>query len=215
MTPHQGPSKRADAGYRERSGYGPTRVRNGRGEVEVIRKGDTGQRNQVVAILGPDEFFGEMALIDNQPRDVSVRARTAVDALVMGKDVFSQISGSLVPFRLLLAQRLRWKRARLNPRVLQAWGVLQQRPLSDFVEAVPASFSPENRYDQVIRLFDEQVMEFACVRDEHGGLQGIVSKNELFQALEQGRGPATTVQEFMLREPVMATLDQTPLAVAE
>ena len=72
--------------------------------------------------------------------------------------------------------------------------MLQQRPLSDFVEAVPASFSPENRYDQVIRLFDEQVMEFACVRDEHGGLQSIVSKNELFQALEQGRGPATTVR---------------------
>jgi CBS domain-containing protein len=67
----------------------------------------------------------------------------------------------------------------------------------------------------VVRLFDEHAVEGLCVLDEQGGLQGVVGKGELFRAFEQGCGPATGVQEFMLRDPVMITPDQSPLTVAE
>ena len=86
-----------------------------RGEVEILRRDDTDKPNLIVDVLGPGEFFGEVALLDNQPRGVTAKARTSVDVLVMGKDMFSRMSGSLAPFRLLLAQARRWKRAKLNP----------------------------------------------------------------------------------------------------
>jgi len=43
------------------------------GEVEVLKKSRRG-RDLRVAILGPNDTFGEMSLIDVQPRSASVRA---------------------------------------------------------------------------------------------------------------------------------------------
>jgi CRP/FNR family transcriptional regulator len=45
------------------------------GEVEVVRGG------MRLATLGPDSWFGEMALLDNLPRSASVRATAPTDAL--------------------------------------------------------------------------------------------------------------------------------------
>lgn len=186
-----------------------------RGEVEILRRDERRETNQLLDVLGPGEFFGEVALLDNHPRRVSAKARTAVEALVMGKEVFSRISGSLAPFRLLLTQAVRWKRAKLNPRIHEAWQAVQQQPLSAFVEAPARCLSSKETYDDVVRMFDEQAIECLCVLDEQGRLQGVVGKSELFRAFEQGAEPATKVQEFMLREPVTVTLDRTPFAVAE
>lgn len=187
-----------------------------RGEVEILRRDDRGQPNQIVDILGPGEFFGEVALLDNQPRGITARARTAVDALVMGKEVFSRISGSLAPFRLLLAQSLRWKRAKLNPRIHQAWQAIQQQPLSAFLEAVPTHrLSPHDTYEITVGVFDEYAVEFLCVLDQEERLLGMVTRSELFGAFEQGRGPETKVEDFMLTNPMMVTPDESPLTVAE
>lgn len=43
------------------------------GELEVIKKGESGGDVRV-AVLGPGDWFGEMAIIDVQPRSASVRA---------------------------------------------------------------------------------------------------------------------------------------------
>jgi len=43
------------------------------GELEVIKKGESGGDVRV-AVLGPNDWFGEMAIIDVQPRSASVRA---------------------------------------------------------------------------------------------------------------------------------------------
>jgi CRP-like cAMP-binding protein len=59
------------------------------GEVEVRRKG------RKVSMRGKGEFFGEMALISRQPRNATVTATTAVQALVI-RDV---------EFRTLLHQK--------------------------------------------------------------------------------------------------------------
>ncbi|HSO49549.1 MAG TPA: cyclic nucleotide-binding domain-containing protein [Acidimicrobiia bacterium] len=49
------------------------------GEASVIRNGRTAAR------LGPGEFFGEMALVDDGPRSATVVASTDLTAVVLSK----------------------------------------------------------------------------------------------------------------------------------
>jgi NADH dehydrogenase len=187
-----------------------------RGEVEVVRHDASGQPTEVLAVMGRGEFFGEIALIDDKPRLASVRARTPVEVLVMGKGAFSQLSGALTAFHNLLAQALRWRRPRWDPRLLQAWQDLERQPLSVFIEAVPARrLSPDSTLEEAIHLFDEHDVEFACVVDHAGILQGVVTRTELFEAFAQGKGSATKVHDFMLTQPVVVTPDQTSSMVGE
>jgi CRP/FNR family transcriptional regulator/CRP/FNR family cyclic AMP-dependent transcriptional regulator len=52
------------------------------GKVEVVR-GAAGDRPQVLATLGPGEFFGEMALFEGQARSATVRALEDTECLAM------------------------------------------------------------------------------------------------------------------------------------
>jgi CRP-like cAMP-binding protein len=54
-----------------------------KGRAEVVK--NLVGSEQVIATLNPGDFFGEMALFDNQPRSASVRAVTEIECLVMSK----------------------------------------------------------------------------------------------------------------------------------
>lgn len=82
-----------------------------KGRVEVI-KGLGESNEQVVTTLGPDDFFGEMALFDNQLRSASVRATEETQCLVLTKWDFNaelSASGCRISLALLtvLARRIR------------------------------------------------------------------------------------------------------------
>ena len=53
-----------------------------KGRVEAVRGLGT-PSEQVVATFGPNEFFGEMALFDNQVRSTSIRAIEDTECLVL------------------------------------------------------------------------------------------------------------------------------------
>lgn len=55
------------------------------GSVEVLRAG----RDQPLATLGPGDFFGEMAILEDQPRFASVRALTATRLLKVDRAAFA------------------------------------------------------------------------------------------------------------------------------
>lgn len=59
------------------------------GEVEIM--GETGAREFVVAVLGPNASIGEMGVITNAPRGATVRAKVAVRALRISGDVFLRL----------------------------------------------------------------------------------------------------------------------------
>ncbi len=57
---------------------------------------------EILAILGPGDFFGEGALLDSGARSASIRARSNVEVTVLGRNVFTQISSCLAPFFFFL-----------------------------------------------------------------------------------------------------------------
>jgi CRP-like cAMP-binding protein len=65
------------------------------GEVEVVRNGDGGGET-VLAKLFRGQYFGEMALLANQPRNATVRAVTKTQLAVLGKENFLTMV-SMVP----------------------------------------------------------------------------------------------------------------------
>ena len=56
------------------------------GAVEVVRSEDG--KESVLARLSAGEYFGEMALLDSQPRNATVRAATASRLAMLGKQNF-------------------------------------------------------------------------------------------------------------------------------
>ena len=50
---------------------------------------------QELTRLGPTQYFGELALLRNEPRAASVKAVTAVDLLALSRDKFVQLLGPL------------------------------------------------------------------------------------------------------------------------
>lgn len=63
------------------------------GEVEVLR-GDAGQE-AIVARLGPGQYFGEMALLSNEPRNATIRAAAACTLSLLGKRNFMTLLEAL------------------------------------------------------------------------------------------------------------------------
>jgi CRP/FNR family transcriptional regulator, cyclic AMP receptor protein len=75
------------------------------GRATVTRNG------KKVATLGPDDHFGELALLDRRPRSASVQSDTEIDVLVLSQRQFNGLLESVptIARRMLaaLANRLR------------------------------------------------------------------------------------------------------------
>lgn len=180
-----------------------------KGEVEVLRN-QNGSEGEVVAVLGPGSFFGERALLGNRPRVMSVRARTPVEVLVLGKNVFTQISGALAPLRDALAQTLNrrsvdvWKE---NP---EAFAMLSRTPVRALMEPVPQPLLPPTLSLRAVgRAFVENSNEFFYVSSDGQTLEGVVTITDLLRARSTGATPQTPLSEFMTKNPVVISADDT------
>jgi CRP/FNR family transcriptional regulator, cyclic AMP receptor protein len=68
--------------------------------------------DELVARFGPGDFFGEMGLVDRQPRSATVRASTAMDVLVIDAREFATLlAESPSTTRKILAELSRRVRA--------------------------------------------------------------------------------------------------------
>lgn len=56
-----------------------------RGQVQVIHN------NEVVSVLSDGAFFGEMALVSDEPRNATVRSVTDVEVLTLNKNDFKYL----------------------------------------------------------------------------------------------------------------------------
>jgi NADH:ubiquinone reductase (H+-translocating) len=177
-----------------------------RGEVEIVRS-NNGADGEVVAVLGSGSFFGERALLNNRPRVMSIRARTPVEVLVMGKNVFTQFSSALAPLRDALAQTL-------NRRTVDLWkdrppmyGLLRRTPIKDLMEPVPKPLLPPTAtLRQVGEAFVQHGHEFFYVSQDGHTLDGVVTITDLIRGYGETK-PASTVRDLMTRNPVTVVPD--------
>jgi len=72
------------------------------GEVEVVREGPEGETR--LAVLGPGEHFGEMAVFQNVRRSATVRARTQVRLLALRAQEAVTLGEAIQPLKESLAQ---------------------------------------------------------------------------------------------------------------
>jgi NADH dehydrogenase len=174
------------------------------GEVELLPSTRNGDGDgEVVSVLGSGSFFGERALLNKGPRRMSVRARTDVNVLVLGKNVFTQISGALAPLRDALAQAL-------NRRAFDAWQdaphaleALKATPVSQVMEPVPQPIlGPDTPLREVARAFGSHHNEFFFVVDNTGNLSGIITITDLIRARNNGAHAGTPAGEFMSPNPL-------------
>ncbi len=71
------------------------------------------RNNRKVAILGPDQYFGELALLDRRPRSASVISDTEMTLLVLGQRQFNDVLDSVPALsrKLLAAMATRLREA--------------------------------------------------------------------------------------------------------
>ncbi len=184
------------------------------GEVEVVRNTSDDGDETVIAILGKGDFFGEVALLEHRNRTSGVRARTDVELTVMGKKVFQQISSTLTPFRKFLTAAVKRRSGNIWQRIPIAYNILQAQPLGTFIQPLSAALSPMDTFEDAVKKLSELDLDFCCVEDEENKLQGIVTRTDIFHAVESGVRPASKVSDFMNRSPVVVTVNDSSTIVA-
>jgi len=91
---------------------GDTIVKEGEKSIQfyliVDGKAEVEKSGKVVATLGPGQFFGEMALLDEEPRTASVRAATACRCIVLYSwEFWSAVGKDPEALRSLLQESVR------------------------------------------------------------------------------------------------------------
>jgi len=85
------------------------------GQVEVLKE-DPGKPETVLAQLGPGKCFGEMALVNDNPRMATVRSCASVNVLTVDRDAFQALVAHLPPLRELFQNLIAEREKALTPR---------------------------------------------------------------------------------------------------
>jgi CRP-like cAMP-binding protein len=135
------PAKAGDFIFRERdAGADMFIIRSGR--VELLKE-YAGEQRQI-ALLEVGDFFGEMSLLEDQPREISARAVGAVELLRIDASTFDRIvqEAPEIPVRMLrkLARRLRDYQDHAARAAAIAMGPLAPKPAAP--EPAPVAAPP-------------------------------------------------------------------------
>jgi NADH dehydrogenase len=190
-----------------------------KGTLDVIRTNETNGREQVVAVIGPGDFFGEMALIEGRPRSASVRARTPVEVTTLGAQVFSRISKALAPLQQQLAVAIRQRTTSPWTRLPHAHAMLSAEPVSSFVEPAPFILSGDSIFEDVLDIFATHHADTVYVV-ESDRIAGVITRTDLFRVVDLvavrpiAERRAVSIRSLMSPDPLVMTMNDTAAAAA-
>jgi len=160
------------------------------GDVEVVTWNQDASAEEIVAVLGPGDFFGEAALVTSRSRNASVRARTNVLVVTMGRSLFTEMSANLSPLRDAVAKAVK-RRRNVWKDLPDVRKILDMLPLDRVTEIVPGGvLRADDFLDGILDLFCQHRLDFCCVVDASERVVGVVTRSDLLRTIEA----ATTVQ---------------------
>ena len=179
-----------------------------KGEVEILRSHNGSTDGEVINVLGPGSFFGERALLGDRPRAMSIRARTPVEVLVMGKNVFTQVSSALTPLRDALAQTLNRRAVDIWKDRPEVYALLKRTSVGQLMESAPQPLlKPSTPMREVGQAFVTHGNEFFFVSTDGESLEGVVTITDLLRGQPGSAGPLTPAADFMTNNPVTISAD--------
>ncbi len=186
-----------------------------RGEAEVSRKKIDGQGEELIAVLGPGDFFGEGALLDSKPRSATVRARSDLEVTVMGSNVFNQISSALSPLKDAVLKAMN-RRTNIWKSLHEVREVLEHVPLRTLIQPLPESpLSVDYHVADAIHKLNVSRLEFLPVTDDDGKLLGMITRSDLLRSIEvvaalpEGAEMNITAKDIMVKNPIALTVNDT------
>ncbi|MDX2269911.1 MAG: FAD-dependent oxidoreductase [Bryobacter sp.] len=192
-----------------------------KGSVEVLRQIEDGKPEEVVAVFGPGDFFGEMALVEDRPRNASVRARTDTEITIIGKNMFARMSRLLAPLAQQVQVAIR-KRSAMRQKLPQSTALLKASPLGEFLEPLPSAPMRETcTFVDAVSQFQRDRADFFCVVDEREHLSGVLTRTDLLNAVEAlaltppEQRAHVLVRDVMAHNPLWITAQDNPLLAAE
>jgi len=194
------------------------------GEVEVLRSTESNQTNTPFAFLGPGDFFGDAALLQDPSYQVTTRARTVVRAKAMSRNVFSGLAGTMAPSRGILAELVKRRAQALWLHFPASKEALTKEPLCSFLEPLPSrTLKPESTLGQALAMLTANARGFLFILDEQQRLFGVLSTSDIANALVliaaapvDSRRDASKVQvrELAAADPVTISSDESSLLAA-
>jgi CRP/FNR family cyclic AMP-dependent transcriptional regulator len=116
------------------------------GQVKVVLIGEDG-REVILSVLGPGEFFGEMALIDDEPRSAHVIAMEDSGLLVLRREDFQGILRQSPGIALALLRELSRRLRRVDEKV----GSLVLLDVNGRVAQLLLDLADEEKGDRITR----------------------------------------------------------------
>lgn len=184
------------------------------GEVEVIKTNEQTGEDKVIARLGKGDFFGEMALLEHRKRNSSVRAKTNVELLAIGRKVFEQISGTLAPFKDFLSEAIKRRSVDIWQKIPAAHEILKDVSLSVFIKPLIMKLSPDDTFEKAVKSLGGEEVDFCCVLDKSNKVVGVITRTDLFRAVETGVKPHDKVSAVMTANPIVVSETDGPELVA-
>ena len=146
------------------------------GQVKVLVLGQSGRTN-ILRILGPGEYFGELGLLDSKPRSATIETIVETQLTIVSKEQFScclannaKLSAKLIP---LLTNRIRNLTNELTLcRVSNAYFCFRNKLYELALEQPDGTYMIEQKFTQ------QELGEFIGTAREN--------INRFFKALKQG-----------------------------
>ena len=183
-----------------------------KGEVEVTRIHEPDNHEEIIAVLGENDFFGEMSLLKGTSHTANVRARTDIEVLVMGKHVFEKTS-TIKPFRVLIEEAIKRRGVSLWQKMPLVHDLLEQNKVSEILEPVENIIDGSQTFEDILDIFNDSSKEFCCIVNDEK-LKGVITRSDLFRAFESGATKDSNITEYMVKDPITIAEYDSMLAAA-
>jgi NADH dehydrogenase len=180
------------------------------GSVEIL---DNSSEQNVVAIWGPGDFFGEQSLLDGKAHNHACRAREDTELIVMGRHIFGELSKRFKPFKQAMVAASK-RRTNIDKDFPKLHEIIGRVNVDSLIE--PFVYGPIQVHEPVsavIGKMNEHRLDCVYIANEEQKLIGFVRQSDLMNWIEalaadlENGNTKLTIGNFSLEKPISLSND--------